>query len=130
MTSTPQTIARYALGGALAVAGVGHLTFAREGFEDQVPKWVPFDVDDTVLVSGAAEIAMGAALIALPKEQRRIGVLVATFLAAVFPGNLSQFLNRRGGLGLDTDRKRAARLPFQPVMIAAVLWATGVLGRS
>ncbi|WP_375389625.1 hypothetical protein [uncultured Amnibacterium sp.] len=130
MTSTLQTATRFVLGGALVFAGVSHLTFAREGFEAQVPRWVPFDVDDTVLVSGIGEIAMGAALVALPKERHRIGVLIAAFLAAVFPGNLSQHRNQRDALGLDTDTKRAVRLPFQPVMIAAVLWSTGVLGRS
>ena len=130
MTSKLQASVRVLLGGALVVAGVGHLTFARKGFQAQVPQWVPFDVDDTVLTSGIGEIAMGAALIALPKEQRRIGVLIAGFLAAVFPGNLSQYANRRSGLGLDTDAKRAARLPFQPIMIASVLWSTGVLGRG
>jgi uncharacterized membrane protein len=129
MSSTSQTATRLLIGGALVFAGASHLTFAREGFRAQVPPWVPFDVDDTVVVSGVAEIGMGAALIALPKERARIGLLVAGFLAAVFPGNIAQFTHHRDSLGLDTDVKRAVRLPFQPVLIAAVLWSTGVLGR-
>ncbi|MBW4042663.1 MAG: hypothetical protein HIU86_11160 [Acidobacteria bacterium] len=129
MTSPLQTAARLALGGALVLAGIGHLTFARRGFADQVPEWVPFDTDDTVLVSGAAEIALGSALVALPKERHRLGVLAAVFFAAVFPGNISQFVHHRDGLHLDTDLRRALRLPFQPVLIAVALWSTGVGGR-
>jgi uncharacterized membrane protein len=128
MTSTPQTAARLLLGGVLVLAGASHLTFARQGFGAQVPDWVPFDVDDTVLVSGIAEIALGAALVALPKERRRLGVLAAAFFAAVFPGNIAQYVHRRDGLGLDTDVKRAVRLPFQPLLIAWAIWSTGVIG--
>ncbi|WP_375405496.1 MauE/DoxX family redox-associated membrane protein [uncultured Amnibacterium sp.] len=127
MTSTPQTAARLLLGGVLALAGVGHLTVAREGFRAQVPDWVPFDVDTTVLASGVVEIALGSALALLPS--RRLGIVAAGFFAAVFPGNIAQYRHHRDGLGLDTDRKRAVRLPFQPVLIAWALWSTGVLGR-
>jgi uncharacterized membrane protein len=129
MTSRLQTAARIALGGALVLAGVSHLTVARKGFADQVPTWVPFDADDTVLVSGAAEIALGGALVALPNERHRLGILAAAFFAAVFPGNISQFVHRRDGLHLNTDLRRALRLPFQPVLIALALWSTGVIGR-
>lgn len=121
---TLRNAVRIVLGSALAITGATHLTVARAGFRDQVPGWVPFDADATVLVSGAVEIALGAALVALPAERRRIGVVIAAFLVAVFPGNLSQWRHRRDGLGFDTDAKRLARLPFQPLMIAAVLWAT------
>jgi hypothetical protein len=57
----------------MVVAGAGHLSFARRGFQAQVPDWVPADKDATVLVSGVV------------------------------------------GLGLDTGRKRAIRLLFQPL---------------
>ncbi len=124
MTSKPQTAARLLLGGALVFAGVGHLTFARQPFRAQVPEWVPFDVDDTVLASGIAEIALGGALVILPKERRRIGAIAAAFFAAVFPGNVSQLRHHRDGFGLDTDRKRAIRLVFQPLLIAVALWST------
>ncbi|WP_307785224.1 hypothetical protein [Janibacter melonis] len=45
-------------------AGTGHLTFARQEFQAQVPPWVPLDVDFVVLASGVVEIAVGAALLA------------------------------------------------------------------
>ena len=124
-----QGVARVLLGLAMVLAGVGHLTFLREDFRAQVPEWVPFEVDDTVLVSGAGEIAMGGALILLPKERRRIGALLAAFFVAIFPGNLSQLRNHRDAFGLDTDTKRAVRLLFQPVLVLWALWSTGVIGR-
>jgi uncharacterized membrane protein len=124
MTSKPQTAARLLLGGALVLAGVGHLTFARKPFRAQVPEWVPFGVDETVLMSGVAEIGLGAALAVLPKERRRLGAIAAAFFAAVFPGNVSQYLHRRDGFGLDTDRRRAIRLVFQPLLIGWALWST------
>jgi uncharacterized membrane protein len=128
MTSALRTAARVTIGSALVLAGLSHLTVAREGFADQVPEWVPFDVDATVLASGVAEIALGGALVALPKQRRRLGVLAALFFVAVFPGNISQLVHHRDGLGIDSDLKRVLRLPFQPVLIAAALWSTGVIG--
>jgi len=113
--------AQTALGGMLVVAGISHLTFARRAFQAQVPDWVPLSKDATVLASGVAEIALGASLV-LADEARRplVGKIAAAFFVAVFPGNLSQYLNRRSAFGLDTDAKRFGRLFFQPVL---VYWA-------
>jgi uncharacterized membrane protein len=128
-TSRLQTLARRGLGAFLIAAGTGHLTVVREEFQGQVPPWVPMDPDDVVLLSGAAEIALGSALIALPKERVRVGVVVATFFTAIFPGNISQYRQRRDALGLDTDRKRFLRLFAQPVLVGLALWSTGVVPR-
>lgn len=118
---TVKRIARTFLGGALIFAGVSHLTFARKAFQAQVPDWVPLDIDDTVVYSGIAEITLGSAL-ALTDEahQEAVGRIAAAFFVAVFPGNISQYVNRRSAFGLDTDQKRFARLFFQPLL---VLWA-------
>ncbi len=94
-----------------------------------MPPWVPIDPDDVVLLSGAVEIALGSALIGLPKERVRMGVVAATFFTAVFPGNISQYRQRRDALGLDTDRKRFLRLFAQPVLVGLALWSTGVVPR-
>lgn len=119
--TTVKAIARRSLGGALIAAGIGHLTFARRAFRAQVPDWVPLDKDDTVVYSGIAEVALGATLVLTDEaHQAAVGKLAATFFVAVFPGNISQYRNRRDAFGLDTDRKRFLRLLFQPVL---VYWA-------
>ncbi|GAA1829007.1 membrane protein [Pseudonocardia ailaonensis] len=125
-----EELARFGAGTAMAFAGISHLTFAREEFTAQVPDWVPIDADDTVLLSGAVEIALGLGLVALPKERRRMAGLLTAFLVAVFPGNISQYVHKRDGLGLDSDRKRLVRLLVEPLMWAAALHAGGLLRRK
>jgi uncharacterized membrane protein len=122
--SVVRTIARVVLGLALVGAGITHLTIARKDFQAQVPDWVPFDKDAVVLASGVAEIALGTALTVLPKQQKAVGTVAALFFTAIFPGNISQWLNERDAFGLDDDRKRALRLLFQPVLVAWALWST------
>lgn len=120
-TEQRKNISKYVLGGFLISAGIAHLSFARKEFKAQVPEWVPLKTDDTVLYSGIAEIALGASLIGASKQQESmVGKVVAAFFTAVFPGNVSQYVNHKDGFGLDTDKKRLARLFFQPLL---VLWA-------
>ncbi|MBF4568565.1 DoxX family membrane protein [Plantibacter sp. VKM Ac-2880] len=121
--SIARTAARLLLGGALVFAGISHLTFARKDFQAQVPEWVPIDEDTTVLASGVVEIALGAAL-ASGVKRNLVGNVAAAFFTAIFPGNLSQWINRRDAFGLDTDSRRFTRLFFQPVLIAWALWST------
>jgi uncharacterized membrane protein len=126
MNVSSRTIGRLALGGFLAFAGTGHLTFARRDFRAQVPNWVPLDTDVVVLASGVVEIGMGAALIATPSARRPlVGAIAAAFFVAVFPGNLAQYANHADAFGLNSDRTRAVRLLFQPVLVAWALWSTG-----
>ncbi len=120
-----RNVARIALGGFLIFAGTGHLTFARESFQGQVPDWIPLDKDFVVLASGFVELALGAALIFAWKWRVAVGWVVAAFFVAVFPGNVSQLVTHNDSFGLDTDLKRALRLPFQPVLIIWALWSTG-----
>lgn len=54
-------------------AGMLHLTTQRQEFQAQVPEWFPLPDDFTVLASGAAEIGLSAAFVALPKQQRLFG---------------------------------------------------------
>lgn len=122
-----KTLARLLLGGMLAFAGVSHLTFARDEFQAQVPRSIPVDEDFTVIASGVVEIALGAALMALPRHRRVVGLVVAAFFVAVFPGNVAQYLNQADGFGLDTDRARFGRLFFQPVLILWALWSTDAI---
>jgi len=118
------TSLRIALGAFLVAAGTGHLTFQRKAFRAQVPDWVPLDVDDTVVLSGVAEIALGTSLILANKNKKTVGRIAAAFFTAVFPGNIAQYKNHRDAFGLDTDNKRLARLFFQPVLIYWALKTT------
>ncbi len=123
-----RTFARWLLAASMVFAGLSHLFWARREFRAQVPEVVtdvlPIDSDGVVVASGAVEIMLGAALVALPKERRRIGVILAAFFVAVFPGNIAQAVGRRDGFGLDTDAKRIVRLFFQPVLVAWALLST------
>lgn len=122
----PRTIARWALGGALLLAGTGHLTVQRQEFQAQVPNWFPVDDDVVVLASGVVELLLGAALILVGRRRRAaVGLVVAGFFVVIFPGNIAQFLEHKDGFGLDTDSKRFARLFFQPVLVVWALWSTG-----
>jgi uncharacterized membrane protein len=120
-----QRASRIALGAMLLTAGIGHLTFLRRDFQAQVPDWVPIPVDDTVVYSGVAEIVIGTSLIlAGDRRQAVLGQFTAAFFAAVFPGNVSQWLHRRDAFGLDTDARRFGRLFFQPALIYWALKST------
>lgn len=128
-TSTAQNASRLALGAMLVSAGTSHLTFLREPFKAQVPTWVPLDVDTVVVLSGVTEIALGAALLGLPRQKALLGWVAGAFFTAIFPGNVAQYTHHRSAFGLDTDAKRFARLFFQPVLIGWALWSTGAIGR-
>lgn len=118
--------ARLALGGALLVAGIGHLGPQREEFRAQVPSWFPAPEDAVVVVSGVVELLLGAALIlARRRAVPVVGVVAAGFFVVVFPGNVAQYVEGNDGFGLDTDTERLVRLFFQPVLVAWALWATG-----
>jgi len=123
-----RTFARILLAGAMMFAGASHLFWARREFQAQVPDLVtdvlPIDKDGVVVASGAVEIMLGAALLALPGERRRIGAILAAFFVAIFPGNIAQALDRRKGFGLDSDGARIGRLLFQTVLVAWALWST------
>lgn len=123
-----RTFARWMLGGAMVFAGLSHLFWARRDFQAQVPDWAveagPLDKDAVVVASGVVEMAFGAALIALPRERRRVGGALAAFFVAVFPGNVDQWRKGRPAFGLDTDRKRLVRLFFQPLLVAWAWWST------
>lgn len=125
MTSPARTVGRITLGAVLLLAGTSHLTFAREEFAAQVPPWVPVDTDTVVVGSGLVELALGGALIALPKHRVAVGWVVAAFFVAIFPGNISQLVTRTDAFGLDSDRARAIRLVFQPLLVVWALWSTG-----
>ncbi|MDY7104795.1 MAG: hypothetical protein S0880_26720 [Actinomycetota bacterium] len=120
-----RTALRLLLGAALVFAGVGHLTHQREEFQAQVPDWFPVDADLVVLASGVVEIALGTALVALPRRRVAVGLVAAAFFIVIFPGNIAQYVEGTDAFGLDSDRARLVRLFFQPILVAWALWSTG-----
>jgi uncharacterized membrane protein len=128
-----RTIARWVLALALGAIGVLHFVGTR-GFRVVVPDWATrvtrLDKNDIVIASGAAEIALAAGLLALPKERQRVGWATAAFFVAVLPGNIHQWRTRRSTPGLDTDARRFGRLFLQPVLVAWALWATSEPART
>jgi uncharacterized membrane protein len=113
------------LGAALIYAGITHLTTSRIEFQAQVPSWVPLSADFVVLASGVVEIVLGLALARLGRYRARVGWIVAAFFIAIFPGNISQYVNGIDAFGLNSDQARLTRLFFQPVLVAWALWSTG-----
>ena len=125
--SSWQKILKVFLGLNLLLAGFGHLTWARTEFLAQVPQWVPLDADLVVVLSGYVEIILGLALIFLKKKIEYLGYIVALFFIAIFPGNISQYLNQIDAFGLNTDRARFIRLFFQPVLVVWALYSCGAI---
>ncbi len=113
------------LGLALGYAGIGHLTTNRQEFQAQVPNLLKDYADFVVVASGVVEIALGLALVGLWRYRVQVGWIVAAFFVAVFPGNISQYLNGVDAFGLDSDTSRLVRLFFQPVLVVWALWSTG-----
>ena len=129
-TNFVQTSFRILLGLLMVFAGIGHLTFQRQEFQAQVPGWLPNNpsfIDFVVLSSGVAEITLGLAMIFFIKQKVKVGLALAIFYILIFPGNISQYINRIDAFGLDTDQKRFIRLLFQPVLVIWALWSTGAL---
>jgi uncharacterized membrane protein len=123
-----RTTARWLLAALLIGAGVSHLTWGRRGYRIVVPEWATrvlhLDKDAIVVTSGAVEVGLGAALVALPRERTRVGAAVAAFFVAVFPGNVHQWRTGRPAPGMRTDRARLIRLFLQLPLIAWAIWST------
>jgi uncharacterized membrane protein len=120
-----RTALQITLGAALTYAGITHLTTSRTEFQAQVPTILQSQADFVVIASGVVEILLGLSLILLFKYRTRIGWITAAFFIAIFPGNISQYINGTDAFGLNTDQARAIRLLFQPLLVLWALWSTG-----
>lgn len=125
-----QDVSRILLGAFLAFAGTSHLTFARDEFQAQVPDWVPLNKDLVVVLSGGVEISLGLALMLLSQHKKLTGAVAALFFTAVFPGNISQYVNRRDAFGLNTDKRRLVRLFFQPALVGWALFGSTLIRKK
>jgi uncharacterized membrane protein len=117
----PQAI----LGLMLIFTGISHLTTRRLEFQAQVPNQLKEIANFVVLASGVAEISLGIGLLVLWRYRQAIGWLTAIFFVAIFPGNISQYVNGVDAFGLDSDTSRLVRLFFQPLLVVWALWSTG-----
>jgi uncharacterized membrane protein len=129
MNALIRKLTQILLGATLIYTGTLHLTTRRLEFQAQVPPWAPFTPDFIVLASGIVEIALGLSLISL-QRRREVGIATAAFFIAIFPGNISQFVNHIDAFGLDSDRARAIRLLFQPLLVLWALWSTTAMPRG
>jgi uncharacterized membrane protein len=116
-------VAQVLLGAALIYTGILHLTTSRLEFQAQVPNWIPLSADFVVLASGVVEITLGLLLSSL-QRRATVGIATALFFVAIFPGNISQYMNEVDAFGLDSDRARLIRLYFQPLLVLWALWST------
>lgn len=77
---------RKVLSGILIGAGALHF-LKPEPFDSIVPRWVPGTPRQATLVSGLAELLIGAGLIN-PKSRKAAAYSAAALFAAVFPANV------------------------------------------
>ena len=118
----PNQVARFGM--AASFLGVGVMHFVRPEFFDAIiPEEIPAPRFWTY-ATGVAEIAGGATLAIRPT--RRLGWLLVGLLALVFPANINQAVRGVQIEGAAEIPRWAlfARLPFQALMIWAVLAGT------
>ena len=123
--STLSTVSRWrvALAAGMAVAGVMH--FAQPlPFIQHLPPWVP-ERGLVVFASGIVEIALGAALLGPVRFRPLVGLVLAAYLVAVFPGNLYVAVAGVDVAGQPGGVFPWIRLPLQAVFIGLALWSTG-----
>jgi uncharacterized membrane protein len=116
--------AALALSALLAGAGIAHFT-APDGFDSIVPHLLPSSERFWTYVSGAAELALAAA-VAHPVTRRRAAALSAIFFVLVFPANIQMAIDYRSRGGRDFTLA-LLRLPLQ---IPLVWWAWRVHRRA
>ena len=107
-------IARYGLATALALAGVAHFVAPRV-FVDHLPPQVPGRAA-LVYATGTVELVLALAVAAAPtRHRRRVGLLAAGYLVAVFPANV--YVAVASVPVYPASWLAWARLPLQPLFI-------------
>lgn len=104
-------------------AGAVHLA-RPDVFLKVMPGWVPFP-RDTILATGAAELA-GAAGLLVPRLRRPAGIGLALYAACVFPANIKHMLLYAAGGGTWGWLYHGPRMLAQPVIAWWALFAGGV----
>jgi uncharacterized membrane protein len=114
-----------ALGLAALLAGAGATHFAVPAFYDvMIPEVLPGEPRVWTYGSGAAEVAVAAALVS--RRTRRAGGLAAALLfAGVLPGNVKMALDARRS---DSRAFRAGTVLRLPLQLPLIVWALRVRG--
>ncbi|AYD04680.1 DoxX family protein [Neorhizobium sp. NCHU2750] len=109
-----------------AIAGILHLALPRP-FLAITPGWVPHP-GQVIFVTGLCEIA-GAIGLWTPRLNRLAGVALALYAFCVFPANIKHALDslQTGDPSVWEGAYHLVRLPLQPVIIWAALFAGGVV---
>ncbi|MFD4293072.1 hypothetical protein ACFWQG_07595 [Rhodococcus sp. NPDC058532] len=111
--------------------GSGTLHFVSPAaFDSIVPRALPGRARTYTQVSGAAELAIGAAL-AVPRTRRLGGTLAAALFVAVFPANVNMAVDwmRRDSVSAPLKALALARLPLQFPLVATALKVRRQSGR-
>lgn len=108
-------------------AGAGALHLASpDAFLPIMPEAVPFP-RAVILATGVCEIA-GAAGLLTAKFRRLAGAMLALYAICVVPANFKHAFARVAVAGLpDSWLYHGPRLAFQPVLVWAALFASGVI---
>ncbi|RSM69883.1 hypothetical protein DMB66_10165 [Actinoplanes sp. ATCC 53533] len=111
------------LAGLLAASGVLHFV-APKPYDAIVPRSLPGAPRTWTLLSGAAELAVAAA-VANPGTRRLGGLAAAGLFAAVFPANVQMAADWRHA----SPTRRAIAYGRLPLQIPLVLWGLHVARR-
>jgi len=121
-----RTLVRLLLAALFLFAGTIHLRDPAL-FLPVMPPWIPFHLT-CIRVSGVFELLGGVGLlIPVRRIQFLAGWGLTLLLVAVFPANIYMAMAHVQIHGFPSQPWMGwARLPFQPLLIAAVLWVTRV----
>jgi uncharacterized membrane protein len=129
MHDTGRFFLRLTLAAVFLFAGTVHLI--RPGlFLPIMPPGIPWPMG-CILISGVFELLGGVGLLVAKERILKLaGVGLILLLLAVFPANIYMAVEHIQVDGIPSQPWMAwARLPVQPVLIAAVWWASGLSWR-
>ncbi len=107
-------LGRFVFAAAFAAVGLIHFLSPRV-FVDHLPADIPGRLP-IVYATGALELLLAAAVVlAPPGQRRRVGLITATYLVAVFPANI--YVALAGVPVYPAPWLAWARLPLQPLFI-------------
>ena len=121
-----RTLVRLLLAALFLLAGTIHLRHP-DLFLPVMPPWIPFPMP-CIIISGVFELLGGIGLLVPVRAiQFLTGWGLTLMLIAIFPANIYMATAQVQLPGLHLEPwEEWARLPFQPLLIIAVLWVTRI----